>query len=110
MHLLYPTGWHRRTPSYRGGEITKRFDHALSLKFEKINLVIYLQVKPIRQHLQGVINHGGNEFSVYRTYENISGGANLAIYCFLSSVEELIKNRRDAGLPVPTTLFHQARS
>lgn len=54
------------------------------------------------QHLQGVLNHG-RDFTVYRTFDNIPGGANLAIYCFLSSLETTYK----AEGKLPDTVFQQ---
>jgi hypothetical protein len=43
--------------------------------------------KPLVQHIQGVLDHGGNEFIVYRTYHNVRKDRNLAIYCFLAQIE-----------------------
>ena len=39
----------------------------------------------IKQHLQGVLMHGHN-ITVYRTFANIGGGANLAIHTWLLSL------------------------
>jgi len=54
------------------------------------------------QHLQGVLNHGRG-FTIYRTFHNVRGGANLAIHCFLSTLEDTIK---EEGC-LPETIFLQ---
>lgn len=59
-------------------------------------------VTPMVQHLQGVLNHG-RFFNVYRTFDNISNGANLAMYCFLSSLEEVYLKEGK----LPDTVYHQ---
>ena len=56
----------------------------------------------LKCHLQGVIVHG-KRFQIYRTYNNISGGANCAIHVWLLELEkEFRKFNR-----LPDTLFHQ---
>lgn len=54
------------------------------------------------QHLQGVLNHG-RDFTIYRTFNNIPGGANLAIYSFLASLE----NTFQAENALPNTVYYQ---
>jgi hypothetical protein len=57
----------------------------------------------IKQHLQGVLMHGHN-MTVYRTYSNIGGGANLAIHTWLLSLEAYYE-AHDHRLP--PVLYHQ---
>ena len=45
---------------------------------------------PLAMHLQGVIEHG-QTFTMYRTYENLRGGCNLAIHCILRQLEKRIE-------------------
>ena len=49
-----------------------------------------------KQHLQGVLVHGDN-VTVYRTFTNVKGGANLAIHTFLLSLEAYA-NAHDGNL------------
>jgi hypothetical protein len=44
-------------------------------------------LKPLTQHIQGVLNHGDQEFIVYRTYNNVRKDRNMAIYCLLATIE-----------------------
>lgn len=64
------------------------------------------QVDGVIQHLQGVLGHGsGRGIKIYRTFDNIKNGANLAIYCLLASLEaQMLK---EGGLP--DTLFLQVQ-
>ena len=39
------------------------------------------------QHLLGILVHGSH-FTIYRTFENVQHGGNLAAYCFLSELEK----------------------
>lgn len=57
----------------------------------------------IKQHLQGVLMHGHN-MTVYRTYSNIGGGANLAIHTWLLSLEAYYQSHDDR---LPPVLYHQ---
>ena len=56
-----------------------------------------------KQHIQGIINHG-RSLTLYRTFNNLHNGANLAIHCFLLNLEEVI--RKEGKLP--DTIFVQA--
>jgi hypothetical protein len=47
------------------------------------------------QHLQGVIEHG-QEFVIYRTFDNVRKDSSLAIHCMLLQIER--RFRRDAEL------------
>jgi hypothetical protein len=53
-------------------------------------------------HLLGIINHG-RQFSLYRTFSNISPDSNLAIHVWLSELQEVI----DREGRLPDTIFHQ---
>ena len=59
--------------------------------------------KHVKQHLQGVYMHGDN-MTIYRTYANVGGGANLAIHTWLLSLEDYA--RRHCG-HLPRVLYHQ---
>jgi len=41
----------------------------------------------VKQHLQGMLVHG-NSVTIYRTYANVKGGANLAIHTFLLTLQK----------------------
>jgi hypothetical protein len=57
----------------------------------------------IKQHLQGVYMHGDN-MTVFRTFANVGGGANLAIHTWLLSLENYwIRN----GHRFPNVIYHQ---
>jgi hypothetical protein len=56
----------------------------------------------VKQHLQGVYMHGHN-ITIYRTFANISGGANLSIHTWLLSLECYYANHGD----LPPTIYHQ---
>ena len=56
----------------------------------------------IKQHLQGVLMHGHN-MTVYRTFSNVGGGANLAIHTWLLSLEAYYKLHSK----LPPILYHQ---
>ena len=55
----------------------------------------------IKQHLQGVLMHGKN-MTIYRTFANVGGGANLAIHTWLLSLDELHQKGE-----LPKVLYHQ---
>jgi len=57
----------------------------------------------IKQHLQGVLMHGHN-MTVYRTFANVGGGANLAVHTWLLSLESY--SRLHNGR-LPSILYHQ---
>jgi hypothetical protein len=57
----------------------------------------------IKQHLQGVYMHGHN-MTVYRTYANVGGGANLAIHTWLLSLEAYYRENNNK---LPPVLYHQ---
>jgi hypothetical protein len=59
--------------------------------------------KHVKQHLQGVYMHGDN-MTIYRTYANVGGGANLAIHTWLLSLEDYSR-RHNHNLP--RVLYHQ---
>ena len=54
------------------------------------------------QHLQGILNHG-RCFTIYRSFNNFKGGANLAIHTWLLSLEQTFKVE---GC-LPDVLYHQ---
>ncbi len=56
----------------------------------------------LTQHLQGVLCHG-RSLTIYRTFENVRTGTNLAIHSFLSVLDDTLK--REGRLP--DTIFHQ---
>lgn len=57
----------------------------------------------IKQHLQCVLMHGHN-MTVFRTFANVSGGANLAIHTWLLSLEQhYLAN----GGKLPRVIYHQ---
>ena len=58
--------------------------------------------KHVKQHLQGVLMHGDN-ITIYRTFGNVGGGANLAIHTWLLSLERYFKKHNE----LPRTLYHQ---
>lgn len=57
----------------------------------------------IKQHLQGVRMHGDNT-TIYRTFNNIKGGSNLAAHSWLLSLERRYKEN---GNKLPDTIYHQ---
>ena len=57
----------------------------------------------VKQHLQGVYMHGDN-MTIYRTFANVGGGANLAIHTWLLSLENLSRCRSGR---LPKVLYHQ---
>jgi hypothetical protein len=54
-------------------------------------------------HLQGIIVHG-KRFTVYRHFENVPKGTNVALHAWLS---ELYKEYLDRNKRLPEELFHQ---
>ena len=52
--------------------------------------------------LQGMYLHG-RRLDIYRTFENISVGSNVATHCWLLSLEEEYKKHGK----LPDTLYHQ---
>lgn len=63
-------------------------------------------VVKINQHLQGVIEHG-QEFVIYRTYDNIRKDACLGIHCFLLQLETRMERDAKLGRKFPETLYFQ---
>lgn len=59
-------------------------------------------LKTLTQHIQGVIVHGRKTI-FYRTFHNLSNGANLQIHTMLLTLENIV--RTDGCLP--DTLFYQ---
>jgi hypothetical protein len=59
--------------------------------------------KHVKQHLQGVYMHGDN-MTIYRTYANVGGGANLAIHTWLLSLEDYSRRNNHK---LPRVLYHQ---
>ena len=57
----------------------------------------------VKQHLQGVYMHGDN-MTIYRTFANVGGGANLAIHTWLMSLEDYSRRHKDR---LPRVLYHQ---
>jgi hypothetical protein len=57
----------------------------------------------IKQHLQGVLMHGQN-MTIYRTFANVGGGANLAIHTWLLSLENYYRLHNSK---LPPILYHQ---
>jgi hypothetical protein len=57
---------------------------------------------PIKQKIQGVLEHGVI-FTIYRSFHNVGGGANLAIYAFLSQLESFYKRNKR----YPRIIYHQ---
>jgi hypothetical protein len=56
-----------------------------------------------KQHIQAVLSHGRN-LVIYRSFNNISNGANLAIHCWLLSLERCYKANNNK---LPDTIFCQ---
>lgn len=54
-------------------------------------------------HMQGIINHGRNSFTIYRSFANVIHGTNMAIHSWLC---ELDKEFRLKGR-LPDCLYHQ---
>lgn len=48
----------------------------------------------LHQHIQGVLEHG-REFVVYRSFNNVRHGANLAIHCLLLQLENRMQAFRE---------------
>ena len=70
-------------------------------------MIVYkIQTNTVKQHIQDVINHG-HSFTVYRTYDNITNGANASIHAFLCSVEDHFNKRRANGDQLPHTIYFQ---
>lgn len=59
-------------------------------------------LKPLTQHIQGVIVHGRKNI-FYRTFHNITNGANLQIHTTLLTIANIL--RSDGRLP--ETFFYQ---
>ena len=57
----------------------------------------------VKQHLQGVFMHG-DTMTIYRTYANVGGGANLAIHTWLCSLEDYARRHK---WRLPKVLYHQ---
>jgi hypothetical protein len=54
--------------------------------------------------LQGILLHG-RRLDIYRTFENLSVGSNVATHCWLLSLEEVLKKEKK----LPNTIYHQVR-
>jgi len=59
----------------------------------------------IKQHLQGVIEHGDN-FTMYRSFANVQSASNLNIHSFLLQLERRTLDKRYGG-KLPKTIFLQ---
>lgn len=57
---------------------------------------------PLPQHIQGVIMHG-RSITLYRTFHNVSNGANLQIHTFLLSLQKVFALEHR----LPDTLYYQ---
>lgn len=53
----------------------------------------------LQQHIQGVLEHG-REFVVYRSFNNVRHGANLAIHCLLLQLENRMEAFRKCSHPL----------
>jgi len=58
------------------------------------------------QHLQGVIEHG-QEFVIYRTFDNVRKDSSLAIHCMLLQIERRLRRDVELNRKSPDTLFVQ---
>ena len=59
-----------------------------------------------KQHIQGIINHG-RTLTLYRTFNNIANGSNLAIHTWLMNLEDIHKKLKKIGKRLPDTIFAQ---
>ncbi|KAJ1396622.1 hypothetical protein B484DRAFT_438812, partial [Ochromonadaceae sp. CCMP2298] len=60
--------------------------------------------RPLVQHIQGMLDHGGHEFVAYRSFHNVRKDRNLAIHCFLMQIERHMARH---GGHIPETLYYQ---
>ena len=58
------------------------------------------------QHLQGVIEHG-QEFVIYRSYDNVRKDQCLAMHCLLLQIERRIRRDAELNRPFPQTHYFQ---
>jgi hypothetical protein len=58
------------------------------------------------QHLQGVIEHG-QEFVIYRSFDNVRKDSSLAIHCMLLQIERRLSRDAELNRKSPDTLFSQ---
>jgi len=50
--------------------------------------------RPLKQHIQGVLEHG-EEFVMYRSFNNVRHDTNLAIHCLLMQLEQRMTRSKD---------------
>ena len=58
------------------------------------------------QHLQGVIEHG-QEFIIYRSFDNVRKDSSLAIHCMLSQIERRLRRDIELQRKSPDTFYMQ---
>lgn len=58
--------------------------------------------KMLEQHLQGNLSHG-RFMRIYRTFNNVKAGCNLAIHCWLMNLERVIEKENK----LPPTVYYQ---
>ncbi len=59
------------------------------------------------QHLKGVIEHGHQEFVIYRSFDNVRKDSALAINCMLSQIERRMVRDKELKRRSPDTFYMQ---